>query len=156
MGWVVSVTHRPRSSPGERTPGTHFTGGWVGPRAGLDAEARGKILSPLPEIEPRSPGRPARSQTLYWLSYSGHRSNESEVSIGITHRLTYQQTDWSTNWLTDWGFFNTRQNLTTKDRRLRFHLEEVVLRIFVALKRPSSSGEFQPAYLGSNHKYDNN
>jgi hypothetical protein len=24
-----------------------------------------KILSPLPGIEPRSPGRPARSQTLY-------------------------------------------------------------------------------------------
>jgi hypothetical protein len=26
---------------------------------------RGKILSPLPGIEPRSPGRPVRSQTLY-------------------------------------------------------------------------------------------
>jgi hypothetical protein len=30
-----------------------------------------KILSPLPGIEHRSPGRPARSQTLYWLSYPG-------------------------------------------------------------------------------------
>jgi hypothetical protein len=28
-------------------------------------QARGKILSPLPGIEPRSPVRPARSQTLY-------------------------------------------------------------------------------------------
>jgi hypothetical protein len=35
--------------PGERTPGTHWTGGWVGPRAGLDTEARGKILCPLRE-----------------------------------------------------------------------------------------------------------
>jgi hypothetical protein len=61
----VSVTPRPRFSPGERTPGTHYTGGWVGPRAGLDTGARGKILSPLPGIEPRSPTRPARSQTLY-------------------------------------------------------------------------------------------
>jgi hypothetical protein len=26
----------------ERTPGTHYIGGWVGPRAGLDAEIRGK------------------------------------------------------------------------------------------------------------------
>jgi hypothetical protein len=52
-------------TPGERTPGTHCTGDWVGPRAGLDTEDRGKILSPLPGIEPRSPGRPARSQTLY-------------------------------------------------------------------------------------------
>jgi hypothetical protein len=25
-------------TPGERTPGTHCTGGWVGPRAGLDTE----------------------------------------------------------------------------------------------------------------------
>jgi hypothetical protein len=39
-GWVVSVTPRPRFTPGERTPGTHWTGGWVGPRAGLDAGAR--------------------------------------------------------------------------------------------------------------------
>jgi len=33
--WVVSVTPRPHFTPGER-PGTHCTGGWVGPRAGLD------------------------------------------------------------------------------------------------------------------------
>jgi hypothetical protein len=69
-GWVVSVTPRPRFSPGERTPGTHRTGGWVGPTAGLNTEATGKILSPLPGIEPWSPGGPARNQTLYWLSYS--------------------------------------------------------------------------------------
>jgi hypothetical protein len=64
-GLVVSVKPGPRFTPGEMTPGTHWTGGWVGPRAGVDTEARGKILSTLPEIEPRSPGRPARSQTLY-------------------------------------------------------------------------------------------
>jgi hypothetical protein len=57
--------------PGRGPPGTHWTGGWVDPRAGLDNEARGKILSPLRGIEPRSPGRPVRSQTLYWLSYPG-------------------------------------------------------------------------------------
>jgi hypothetical protein len=37
-GWVVSVTPRLRFTPGERTPGTHWTGGWVDPRAGLDTE----------------------------------------------------------------------------------------------------------------------
>jgi hypothetical protein len=36
----------------------------VGHRAGLDTDAIGKILSPLLGIEPRSPGGPARSQTL--------------------------------------------------------------------------------------------
>jgi hypothetical protein len=51
--------------PGKGPPGTHWTGGWAGPRAGLDTEARGKILSPLPGIESRSSGRPARSPALY-------------------------------------------------------------------------------------------
>jgi hypothetical protein len=49
----------------ERPPGTHCTGGWVGPSAGVDAEDRGEILLPLPGIEPRSPGRPVRSQILH-------------------------------------------------------------------------------------------
>jgi hypothetical protein len=45
-GWVVSITPRPRFSPGKRTPGTHCIRSWVDLRAGLDAEARGKILCP--------------------------------------------------------------------------------------------------------------
>jgi hypothetical protein len=70
MGWVVSITPRPRFAPGERTPGTHWIGGWVGPRAGLDAEARRKILC---LCQGSNPGRLVRSQTLYWLSYPGSR-----------------------------------------------------------------------------------
>jgi hypothetical protein len=46
------------------------TEGWLGLRVGLDTEVRGKILLPLPGIEPRSSGRPVRSQTLYCLSYT--------------------------------------------------------------------------------------
>jgi hypothetical protein len=42
-------------TPGERTPGTRCTGGWVGPRAGLDTEARGKILCPRRGSNPDSP-----------------------------------------------------------------------------------------------------
>jgi hypothetical protein len=42
-------------TPGERTPGTHCTGGWVGPRAGLDTEARGKILCLCRESNPDRP-----------------------------------------------------------------------------------------------------
>jgi hypothetical protein len=58
--------HAPAAlSPGERTPGTHWIGRWVGPRAGLDTRDYRKILLPLPVIELRSPGCPARSQTLY-------------------------------------------------------------------------------------------
>jgi hypothetical protein len=36
--WSASLPGRVLP-PGERTPGIHWTGGWVGPRAGLDAEA---------------------------------------------------------------------------------------------------------------------
>ena len=46
MGWVVNAT--PRSLYPRERPGTHFTGGWVGPRAGLDGR---KISSP-PGFDP--------------------------------------------------------------------------------------------------------
>jgi hypothetical protein len=62
----------------------------VSPRADLDTEARGKILSPLPGTEPRSPGRPTRSQTLTELpgsriliSYSMKFSNIKKFRYGI-------------------------------------------------------------------------
>jgi hypothetical protein len=35
-----------------KDPGTHWTGGWVGPRAGLDAEAGRKILSSVGDRTP--------------------------------------------------------------------------------------------------------
>jgi hypothetical protein len=61
--------HAPAAlTPGKR-PGTHCIGSWVGPRAGLDG--CGKSRSP-PGI--RSPDRPARSESLYRLSYPGPRT----------------------------------------------------------------------------------
>jgi hypothetical protein len=47
---MVSFTSRPLY-PGERALSTHWIGGRVGPRAGLDALEKRKIL-PLPGIEP--------------------------------------------------------------------------------------------------------
>jgi hypothetical protein len=43
---VVSGQHDTAAMlyPGERTHGTHWIAGWVGLRAGLDTEAREKIL----------------------------------------------------------------------------------------------------------------
>jgi len=38
----------------EVTPDTHWMGGWVGHRAGLDAVAKREIPSHLPGTEPRS------------------------------------------------------------------------------------------------------
>jgi hypothetical protein len=40
--------------PRERDPGTHWIGGWVGPRAVLDAVVNRKIPSPRPESSART------------------------------------------------------------------------------------------------------
>jgi hypothetical protein len=48
-----SASRPGRFIPRETAPGTHWIGGWVGPRAVLDAAVRRKILSqPPPGIEP--------------------------------------------------------------------------------------------------------
>jgi hypothetical protein len=60
---VVSFTPRPLYS-GERAPGTHWIGGWVDPKIGLDEIENWKFLT-LPGLEFRPLGRPARSQSLY-------------------------------------------------------------------------------------------
>jgi hypothetical protein len=41
--------------PGERTPGTHCTGGWVGVRVSLDTKVRRKILCPCRGSNPDRP-----------------------------------------------------------------------------------------------------
>jgi hypothetical protein len=62
------VTGPGRFTPGERAPRTHWIGGWVNPRAGLDDVEKRKFLT-LPGLELRPLGRPARSQLLYLLRY---------------------------------------------------------------------------------------
>jgi hypothetical protein len=59
-----------RFTLGERAPGTHCIGGWVDPRASLNDVEKRKFLT-LSELELRPLGRPARSQSLYRLSYPG-------------------------------------------------------------------------------------
>jgi hypothetical protein len=59
--WSASLSYR--FTPGERAPGTHWLGGWVNPRAGLDAMEKKKHLA-LSEIEPEP-----CSSSLYRLSY---------------------------------------------------------------------------------------
>jgi hypothetical protein len=41
-------------TPRERAPGTHWIGGWVGPRAILDMVVKRKILCPCQELNPRT------------------------------------------------------------------------------------------------------
>jgi hypothetical protein len=82
--------HAPAALNPRDRPGTHCTEGWVGPRAGLD----GRKILPPPGI--RSPNLPARSQSLYRLSYPAHcnYNNHYELKkctqIQITRRLKYK------------------------------------------------------------------
>jgi hypothetical protein len=46
--------------PGKEPPGTHWIGGWVGPRAGMDDLEKRKFLT-LPGLELRTLSRPART-----------------------------------------------------------------------------------------------
>jgi hypothetical protein len=68
--WMYSSTHSLTSAL-DGAPGTHWIGGWVGPRAVLDAVVKRKIPSTRRES---NPDRPACSQALYRLSYHGSPS----------------------------------------------------------------------------------
>jgi hypothetical protein len=52
---VWSASRPDRFTPRERAPGTHWIGGWVGPRAVVDAVVKRKIPSPRRESSPRTP-----------------------------------------------------------------------------------------------------
>jgi hypothetical protein len=65
--WMFIFTPRPLYAK-ERAPDTNWIGGWVGPRAGLDAVEWRKIVCPCRES---NPGRPARRYT-YWAILAPH------------------------------------------------------------------------------------
>jgi hypothetical protein len=54
LRWVVSITSRPHY-PRERVPGTHWIGGWVVPRAVLEAVVKRKFPRPRRKSNPRTP-----------------------------------------------------------------------------------------------------
>jgi hypothetical protein len=55
-------TSRPgRFTLGEKAPDTHWIGVCVGPRAGLDTEAKAKAKIPSPPLQEMNSGRPVRS-----------------------------------------------------------------------------------------------
>jgi hypothetical protein len=53
---VSGQLHAPAAlPPGKEPPGAHWIGGWVGPRAVLDAVVKRKIPSPHRKSNPRTP-----------------------------------------------------------------------------------------------------
>jgi hypothetical protein len=63
-----SASRHGRFTLGERALASHWLGGWVGPRAGVDSVEKVKFLT-LPGLKLRPLGSPVRSQALYRLRY---------------------------------------------------------------------------------------
>jgi len=81
---VSGKIHNPDTS----TPGTHWIGGWVGPRAGLNAVVKIKIQNPSRESNPRlsSPYSSAMGLTKYHAvtcPLTKHRSTESYGGVEV-------------------------------------------------------------------------
>jgi hypothetical protein len=64
---VSGQLHDPAALPPERVPGTHFIGGWVDPRAGLDDMKKrtffdsSETWTPAPLVV-----QPVASRYIYW------------------------------------------------------------------------------------------
>jgi hypothetical protein len=57
VGGEWSASRLGRFTSGDRAPGTHWIGGWVDPRAGLDDLEKREFFT-LPRLELRPLGRP--------------------------------------------------------------------------------------------------
>jgi hypothetical protein len=68
-GGEWSASRSGHFSPGKKAPGTHWKGGWVGPRGCLDAVEKRKSLVPT------------RNQTYVPPSFSPKRSRYTDLSI---------------------------------------------------------------------------
>jgi hypothetical protein len=92
-GWGVSVTTRPLFTPGR--PGTHCTGGWVGPRAGLDRCGKSR---PPPGFDPRTI-QPVASRCT---DYATRPTTESQVLLKSTNSWGTHSlySHFSHNWIT--------------------------------------------------------
>jgi len=64
LGGEWSASHPHHFTCRERAPSTHWMGGWMGPRVGMDMMEKRKIPSPPLGIEPPNSNHPAHSQSL--------------------------------------------------------------------------------------------
>jgi hypothetical protein len=88
ISWRWMVNFSPSCfTAAERAPGTHWIGGWVDPRAGLDNMEKWKFLPP-PGLELRPLGRAARSQPRYRLRYPGSHLTYSLFNLPLTFHFS--------------------------------------------------------------------
>jgi hypothetical protein len=68
-GGEWSASRPGRFTPGKEPPGTHWVGGWVDPRAGLDGVEKRKFLTLL-VLELRPLSRPAQPVASRYTDYA--------------------------------------------------------------------------------------
>jgi hypothetical protein len=97
VGGKWSASHPGRFTPWEISSGTHWIGGWLGPRASLDNIEKCKLLT-LPGLELRSLCRLDRLASVSLLTIetkiccSSHRNSMKHTrlfNISTSCRLTY-------------------------------------------------------------------
>jgi hypothetical protein len=79
-GGEWSASRPGRFTAKEKDPGTPWLGGWVGPRAVLDAVVKRRIPSPRRESNPSTPIVQPVCSALYRLSYHGSHSQLQQGS----------------------------------------------------------------------------
>jgi hypothetical protein len=98
---VSGQLHTPAAlPPRERAPGTHWIGGWVSPRAVLDAVVKRKIPSPCRESNPR-----------IWLVQAVAQRYLRDIAIDVAKwiRLAQDRVQWQ-------AFMYTVMNLHIKGK----------------------------------------
>jgi hypothetical protein len=74
-----------RFIPREKVPGTHWTGVWVGPRAGLDAVVKRRI--PIPRRDSPPIIQPVSRDLIVSLSLSLSLAPQPNLGLGLLHNL---------------------------------------------------------------------
>jgi hypothetical protein len=95
--WPTSLPGR--FTPRESAPGTHWIGGWVGPRAVLDTVVKIKILSPRRESNPRTPIFQPAAQGNDAMYFCGKDTNFSEDFVTSIFKTTRRHNSEDLDWL---------------------------------------------------------
>jgi hypothetical protein len=129
--WVVSFAPRPLNPQG-KTHGTNWIGGWVGPRAVLDAVVTRKILIPRRESNPITPiVQPVAQSYTDWaitaLTSRGEmkKKKKAQVSFWNSNEVPSLNHLLQTNfWKTTQGIINN--GLERKWRIVMTNLKEII------------------------------
>jgi len=85
--------HALAALPSGRAPGTHWIGGWVGPRVSLDAVVKRKFPAPA---RTQNPYHPTHSPVLYHWAILAPTKSSNNKNSSSTIDLHFGGTGWTT------------------------------------------------------------